>query len=52
MEKLVVFRLPERLNPSRTVNGWPELIVVMLFSCQPFASTAATPLRDLPNGRS
>ena len=23
-EKLVVFRLPERLKPSRTVNGVPE----------------------------
>src|SRR2546428_10954495 len=49
-EKLVVFRLPEPLKPSRTVNGGPEAIAPMLFNCQPFKSTAFAPFASFAKG--
>ena len=52
IEKPVVLRFPDRLNPSRTVNGVPANIVVTLFSCQPFRITAREPESERPNGMS
>src|SRR6266536_1493039 len=52
MAKLVVLRLPERLNPSCTVKGVPVRTVVMLLSCHPFRKAAATPFLPRAKGRS
>src|SRR5262245_16323579 len=52
IEKLVVFRFPDRLNPSCTVNGCPDRSVVMLFSDQPFSTAPVRPERSWKNGSS
>src|SRR6266487_2104605 len=52
IEKPVVFKFPDRLNPSRTVNGCPLCSAVTLFNCQPFNRAAATPVSDPPAGMS
>src|SRR5262249_6667048 len=51
-EKLVVFRLPDRLNPTRTVNGCPDCSVVTLLTCHPFNTAPRIPVADAANGRS